>query len=82
MNANPNYGVTNFDIITYSFLAVFQSVTLEGWSDIQRDMSKAYSPWIFLYFILVVMVGAFFLLNLTLAVINAEFTNAHKEHIA
>lgn len=26
-------------------------------------------------------IGAFFLLNLTLAVINSEFTKAHKEHI-
>lgn len=42
-NENPNYGVTNFDQIMYSVLCVFQSVTLEGWSDVQRDMSKAYT---------------------------------------
>lgn len=29
-----------------------------------------------------VFIGAFFLLNLTLAVINSEFTKAHKEHQA
>jgi hypothetical protein len=28
-----------------------------------------------------VFIGAFFLLNLTLAVINSEFTKAHKEHL-
>ena len=33
-NDNPNFGVTNFDNILYSLLIVFQSVTLEGWSDI------------------------------------------------
>lgn len=33
---NPNYGVTNFDNLFYSLLAVFQCVTLEGWSDVQR----------------------------------------------
>lgn len=37
-NANPNYGVTNFDNVMYSVLCVFQSVTLEGWSDIQKDL--------------------------------------------
>lgn len=37
-NDNPNFGVTNFDNILYSLLVVFQSVTLEGWSDIQRMM--------------------------------------------
>jgi len=61
---------------------VFQSVTLEGWSDVQRDMSKAYSQLIFIYFLPLVFIGAFFLLNLTLAVINSEFTKAHKDHIA
>ena len=33
-NDNPNFGVTNFDNILYSLLAVFQCITLEGWSDI------------------------------------------------
>jgi hypothetical protein len=37
-NDNPNFGVTNFDNVMYSLLAVFQSVTLEGWSDIQKMM--------------------------------------------
>lgn len=32
--ANPNYGVTNFDNVPYAILAVFQCVTLEGWSEI------------------------------------------------
>jgi hypothetical protein len=79
-NENPNFGVTNFDSVMYSFLCVFQSTTLEGWSDVQRDMSKAYTTFIFVYFIMVVFLGAFFLLNLTLAVINSEFTKAHNEH--
>lgn len=35
-NQNPNFGVTNFDNVMYSFLCVFQSVTLEGWSDVQK----------------------------------------------
>lgn len=35
-NNNPNYGSTNFDNVCYSLLCVFQCVTLEGWSDIQR----------------------------------------------
>jgi preprotein translocase subunit SecG len=35
-----------------------------------------------LYFIPLVFIGAFFLLNLTLAVINSEFTKATKEQKA
>jgi hypothetical protein len=36
--ANPNFGVTSFDNIFYAFLAIFQSVTLEGWSVIMVQL--------------------------------------------
>mmetsp|Transcript_20713 Transcript_20713/g.31748 ORF Transcript_20713/g.31748 Transcript_20713/m.31748 type:complete len:203 (-) Transcript_20713:6255-6863(-) len=81
-NDNPNFGVTNFDNLFYSLLQVFQCVTLEGWSDIQRQMQQALSYIIFIYFVPLVFIGAFFLLNLTLAVINSKFTEAHKEQQA
>ena len=32
--SNPNYGMTNFDNILYALLAIFQSVTLEGWAQV------------------------------------------------
>lgn len=76
---NPNYGVTNFDNLFYCVLAVFQCVTLEGWSDIQRQMQQAFTYYIFLFFLPLVLIGAFFLLNLTLAVINSKFTEEHNK---
>lgn len=33
-NQNPNYGVTNFDTLFYALLVIFQTVTLEGYTDI------------------------------------------------
>jgi hypothetical protein len=78
-NENPNYGVTNFDNVAYSFLAVFQCLTLEGWSEIQRDMQRSYITIIYLMFIPMVLIGAFFLLNLTLAVINSKFTEMNNK---
>lgn len=81
-NMNPNSGVTNFDNVMYSMLCVFQTITLEGWSDVQSMMQRAFNIGIFLYFLPLVFIGAFFLLNLTLAVINAKFTEAHKEQAA
>lgn len=79
-NANPNYGVTNFDSIQYSLLNVFQCITLEGWSDIQTMMQRTFANFIFVLFIIMILTGAFFLLNLLLAVINSKFTEAHNEH--
>jgi len=45
-------------------------------------MQRAFTYSIWIYFLPLVFIGAFFLLNLTLAVINSKFTEAHKEHAA
>lgn len=71
---NPNSGVTNFDNILFAFLAVFQCVTLEGWTNIMNSLQKSLSFAVVLYFVPLVFIGAFFLLNLTLAVIKNSFT--------
>lgn len=31
---NPNHGLTSFDNILWSWLTIFQCVSLEGWTDI------------------------------------------------
>ena len=79
MIANPIYGIANFDTIFSALLMVFQSVTLEGWSMLALIMKKTFSPFAIIYFIVLIFVGAFFLLNLTLAVIKAEFTSNSRE---
>jgi preprotein translocase subunit SecG len=42
-------------------------------------MQQAMTYYIFLFFIPLVLIGAFFLLNLLLAVINSKFTEEHKK---
>ena len=75
MNKNPDYNFTSFDTILFALLMVFQTVTLEGWSDIMLGLQKTFSPLIAIYFVVLIVIGSFFLLNLTLAVIKAEFTS-------
>jgi preprotein translocase subunit SecG len=53
---------------------------LEGWSDIQVQIEQVSSQIAVIYFTMIVFAGAFFLLNLTLAVINSKFTEAHGNH--
>ena len=72
--SNPNYGHTNFDNLLYSFVSVFQVVTLEGWTDIMLLLRKAYSEWVILFFVTLVCIGAFFIINITLAVVKSAFT--------
>lgn len=45
-------------------------------------MQQAFTFLIFIYFLPLVFIGAFFLLNLTLAVINSKFTDAQHEQQA
>ena len=42
-------------------------------------LQRTYTHIIWIFFVPMVMIGAFFLLNLTLAVINSKFTEAHNE---
>jgi hypothetical protein len=68
-NANPNFGVTNFDNFMFSLLIIFECITLEGWSDVMVDLQKSWTVYSFVLILPIVFIGAFFLVNLTLAVI-------------
>jgi len=72
-NLNEN---SSLDNIFYALLMIFQCTTLEGWSDIQTLYQRSYGFYIWGFFVLIVFIGAFFLMNLTLAVVNASFTKS------
>ena len=76
---NPNFGVTSFDNILYGLLLVFQCVTREGWTDIMLFYEKAYNRSAVIFFVLLVFIGSYLLVNLTLVVIKAALTTSIKE---
>ena len=78
MTLNPNNDVTNFDNIFWALLNVFQCITLEGWSEIMVMYQKAYTPFAIFFFVPMVFIGAFFLLNLTLAVIQSSYSETQN----
>ncbi|XP_034451583.1 calcium channel, voltage-dependent, N type, alpha 1B subunit, a isoform X6 [Hippoglossus hippoglossus] len=70
----PNYGITNFDNILFAILTVFQCITMEGWVDILYNANDASgNTWNWLYFIPLIIIGSFFMLNLVLGVLSGEF---------
>ena len=73
-NENPSNGATNFDNVMFALLQVFQIVSMEGWTAIMVALMQSVGTWIVIYFYPIIFIGAFFLLNLTLAVIKAKFT--------
>jgi len=85
-NENPDNGMSNFDNIMSSFLMVYVVTTMEGWTAVMAYIQIAFGYILCLYFILIVFIGGFFLINLTLAVITIKFNesqdNAKKEILA
>ncbi|KAM7535463.1 hypothetical protein Aperf_G00000089211 [Anoplocephala perfoliata] len=75
----PNFGITSFDNIGYSMLTVFQCITMEGWTDIMSSTDYAFgNRFNFFYFITLIVLGSFFMLNLVLGVLSGEFAKERE----
>ncbi|CAH1784487.1 unnamed protein product [Owenia fusiformis] len=76
----PNDGITNFDNFGLAMLTVFQCVTMEGWTDVLYDINDAVgSEWPWIYFITLILLGSFFVLNLVLGVLSGEFSKEREK---
>ncbi|XP_051950554.1 voltage-dependent R-type calcium channel subunit alpha-1E-like [Xyrauchen texanus] len=75
----PNDGITQFDNILFSLLTVFQCITMEGWTTVLYNTNDALGPtWNWLYFIPLIIIGSFFVLNLVLGVLSGEFAKERE----
>ncbi|XP_058473605.1 voltage-dependent N-type calcium channel subunit alpha-1B isoform X10 [Solea solea] len=75
----PNFGITNFDNILFAVLTVFQCITMEGWVEILYSTNDvAGNTWNWLYFIPLIIIGSFFMLNLVLGVLSGEFAKERE----
>ena len=63
----PNHDITSFDNILGAWLAIFQCISLEGWVDIMYWTQDAVSEWSSWYFVVMIIIGSFFAINLALA---------------
>ncbi|XP_072798448.1 voltage-dependent T-type calcium channel subunit alpha-1H isoform X1 [Vicugna pacos] len=77
-DSNPHNGAISFDNIGYAWIAIFQVITLEGWVDIMYYVMDAHSFYNFIYFILLIIVGSFFMINLCLVVIATQFSETKQ----
>ncbi|KAK7605440.1 hypothetical protein V9T40_007298 [Parthenolecanium corni] len=76
----PNYGITSFDNIGLAMLTVFQCITMEGWTTILYWMNDAHgSLYNWMYFVPLIVLGSFFMLNLVLGVLSGEFAKEREK---
>ncbi|KAL2101390.1 hypothetical protein ACEWY4_003151 [Coilia grayii] len=80
-SSNPHKGAINFDNIGYAWIVIFQVITLEGWVEIMYYVMDAHSFYNFIYFIFLIIIGSFFMINLCLVVIATQFSETkQREH--
>ncbi|XP_037069662.1 LOW QUALITY PROTEIN: voltage-dependent T-type calcium channel subunit alpha-1H-like [Pollicipes pollicipes] len=75
---NPFQGAMSFDNIGLAWVAIFLVISLEGWTDIMYYIQDAHSFWDFIYFVLLIVIGSFFMINLCLVVIATQFSETKK----
>ncbi|KAM8830836.1 dihydropyridine-sensitive L-type skeletal muscle calcium channel subunit alpha-1-like [Synchiropus picturatus] len=78
--AGPNNGITHFDNIGFAMLTVYQCITMEGWTKVLYWINDAIgNEWPWVYFVPLILIGSFFVLNLVLGVLSGEFTKEREK---
>ncbi|XP_060087546.1 LOW QUALITY PROTEIN: voltage-dependent L-type calcium channel subunit alpha-1S [Heteronotia binoei] len=76
----PNNGITHFDNIGFAMLTVYQCISMEGWTQVLYWVNDAIgNEWPWIYFVSLILLGSFFILNLILGVLSGEFTKEREK---
>ncbi|CAF4118553.1 unnamed protein product [Rotaria sp. Silwood2] len=75
---NPFSGSISFDNIGLAWLAIFQIITFENWVSIMYYIQDAHSFWDWIYFVCLIIIGSFVMMNLCLVVISTQFSVTKK----
>ncbi|XP_074833425.1 voltage-dependent L-type calcium channel subunit alpha-1S [Carettochelys insculpta] len=76
----PNHGITHFDNFGFAMLTVYQCITMEGWTEVLYWVNDAIgNEWPWIYFVSLILLGSFFVLNLVLGVLSGEFTKEREK---
>lgn len=67
-----------FDNIALAMLSVFQCTTISGWSYVMYRVQDAIHPLVAVYFIALILLCSYFVINLFLAVLKLKFGKAQR----
>ncbi|KAG7325513.1 hypothetical protein KOW79_011829 [Hemibagrus wyckioides] len=79
---NPNYGYTSFDTFGWAFLALFRLMTQDYWENLFQLTLRAAGKTYMLFFVVVIFLGSFYLINLILAVVAMAYDEQNQATIA
>uniref|UniRef100_A0A8D2J8S2 Ion transport domain-containing protein n=1 Tax=Varanus komodoensis TaxID=61221 RepID=A0A8D2J8S2_VARKO len=78
---NPNYGYTSFDTFSWAFLSLFRLMTQDFWEDLYQLTLRAAGKGYMVFFVLVIFLGSFYLINLILAVVAMAYEEQNQATI-
>uniref|UniRef100_A0A8C3HZ40 Sodium channel protein n=1 Tax=Chrysemys picta bellii TaxID=8478 RepID=A0A8C3HZ40_CHRPI len=79
---NPDFGYTSFDTFGWAFLSLFRLMTQDYWERLYQQTLRASGKIYMLFFMVVIFLGSFYLVNLILAVVAMAYQEQNKATIA
>uniref|UniRef100_A0A3Q3B7A0 Sodium channel protein n=1 Tax=Kryptolebias marmoratus TaxID=37003 RepID=A0A3Q3B7A0_KRYMA len=79
---NPNYGYTNYDTFGWAFLALFRLMTQDFWENLFQLTLRAAGKTYMIFFVVVIFLGSFYLINLILAVVAMAYAEQNAATIS
>ncbi|XP_044073556.1 sodium channel, voltage-gated, type I-like, alpha isoform X2 [Siniperca chuatsi] len=70
---NPDYDYTSFDSFGWAFLSLFRLMTQDYWENLYQQTLRAAGKPYMIFFVLVIFLGSFYLINLILAVVAMAY---------
>ncbi|XP_045043283.2 sodium channel protein type 9 subunit alpha isoform X1 [Desmodus rotundus] len=78
---NPDYGYTSFDNFGWAFLALFRLMTQDYWENLYQQTLRAAGKTYMIFFVVVIFLGSFYLINLILAVVAMAYEEQNQANI-
>ncbi|XP_074857349.1 sodium channel protein type 1 subunit alpha isoform X9 [Carettochelys insculpta] len=78
---NPNYGYTSFDTFSWAFLSLFRLMTQDYWENLYQLTLRAAGKTYMIFFVLVIFLGSFYLINLILAVVAMAYEEQNQANM-
>ncbi|KAM8967831.1 sodium channel protein type 5 subunit alpha-like isoform 2-T2 [Pelodytes ibericus] len=79
---NPDYNYTSFDTFGWAFLSLFRLMTQDYWENLYQQTLRAAGKTYMIFFVFVIFLGSFYLVNLILAVVAMAYEEQNQATIA
>ncbi|XP_007943946.1 sodium channel protein type 10 subunit alpha [Orycteropus afer afer] len=75
---NPDFNYTSFDSFAWAFLSLFRLMTQDSWERLYQQTLRASGKIYMVFFVLVIFLGSFYLVNLILAVVTMAYEEQNQ----